>query len=276
MRACLANPHVGQQATSVPVPKNYREARESEQWEFWEAAMNEEMNSLDAHGCFEYVERPRGQKIIPVHWIYSVKQDMSGNVTRFKARLVAEGCRQVQGIDVDEVFAPTSSFGARRVLLCKAAQENLEVHQVDIKTAFLNGVLEEEVYVTQAPGFGDGNSNVVCKLHKALYGLKQAPRAWHQTLDGVLEKHGFKACMSDAGIYVTASETDTPVYLILFVDDMLIISKDTGRVLEFKEKLREEFSIHDLGEVQDFLGCQIVRNRDEGVMWMSSGLKIDA
>ncbi len=102
--------------------------------------MNEEMDSLNAHECFEYVDRQRGKKLIPVHWIYSVKVDEFGNVIRYKARLVAQGCRQVQGIHVDEVFAPTSSFGARRTLLAKAAQEDFEIHQVDIKTAFLNGV----------------------------------------------------------------------------------------------------------------------------------------
>ena len=186
--------------------------------------MIEEKNSLDAHECFEYTERPRGKKVIPVHWIYSVKVDAHGNVIRYKARLVAQGCRQIQGIDVDEVFAPTSSFGARRVLLCKAAAEDMEIHQLDIKTAFLNGDLEEEVYVTQPPGFHNGGPQV-CRLRKALYGLKQAPRAWYHTLDATLAKHGFTACMSDAGIYVSNVPGEDPVYLVLFVDDMLIMSK---------------------------------------------------
>ncbi len=274
MKACLASPSEVK-FCKIHVPSNYREARRSEQWELWEGAMNEEMDSLNAHECFEYVERQRGKKVIPVHWIYSVKVDEFGNVIRYKARLVAQGCRQVQGIDVDEVFAPTSSFGARRTLLAKAAQEDLEIHQVDIKTAFLNGDLEEEVYVTQPPGFENGGSQV-CRLKKALYGLKQAPRAWYKTLDGVLEKHGFKACMSDAGIYVTAEKTENPVYLALFVDDMLIVCKDLDKVIEFKTTLGKEFAIHDLGEVKDFLGCQVVRDRERKVIQMSSGPKIDA
>jgi hypothetical protein len=155
--------------------------------------MIEEKNSLDDHDCFSYVERPRHRKVIPVHWIYSVKVDEHGNVIRYKARLVAQGCRQIDGIDVNEVFAPTSSFGARRVLLSKAAQEDLEIHQVDIKTAFLNGELEEEVYVSQPPGFCNGG-NQVSRLNKALYGLKQAPRAWYQKLDATLAKHGGLVC----------------------------------------------------------------------------------
>ena len=147
---------------------------------------------------------------------------------------------------------------------------------MDIKTAVLNGELEEEVYVTQPPGFESGGQHVVCRLRKALYGLKQAPRAWHKTLDGVLSKHKFKACMSDAGIYVSESSGEHPVYLILFVDDMLIMSKSLSHVTDFKSTIADEFSIHDLGEVKDFLGCQIVRDRGARVMWMSSGLKIDA
>jgi hypothetical protein len=116
MRACLASP-AGVKMSKVPVPSTYREARESEQWPFWEQAMVEEKNSLDAHDCFTYVERPKHRKVIFVHWIYSVKVDEHGNVIRYKARLVAQGCRQIDGIDFNEVFAPTSSFGARRVLL---------------------------------------------------------------------------------------------------------------------------------------------------------------
>jgi hypothetical protein len=113
-------------------------------------------------------------------------------------------------------------------------------------------------------------------LRKALYGLKQAPRAWYHTLDATLAKHGFTACMSDAGIYVSNTPGEDPVYLVLFVDDMLIMSKALPRVLGFKEAIGKEFSIHDLGEVKDFLGCQIVRDRERKLMWMSSGLKIDA
>ncbi len=124
--------------------------------------MREEHDSLDAHEVTEYTPRPRGHKVIPLHWIFSVKVDEFGNVIKFKARLVAQGCTQIPGIDVDEVFAPTS-----RTLLAVAASRGYEIHQVHIKTAFLNGELEEEVYVTQPPGFENGDSNLVCRLHKA-------------------------------------------------------------------------------------------------------------
>jgi hypothetical protein len=201
--------------SKISVPRNYREARASDLWPYWEQAMNEEKNSLDAHDTMEYVERPWGKKVIPVHWIYSVKIDAYGNVKRFKARLVAQGCREIPGIDVDEVLAPTRSFGARRALLSVAAVRDYEIHQVDIKTAFLNGDLEEEVYVTQPPGFENGDPRVVCRLNKALYGLKQSPRAWHKKLDTEMGALGFVTCKSDAGVYVRKRPGEEPMYVLV-------------------------------------------------------------
>lgn len=266
---------LGVHFSKVDIPENFREARASEQWEFWEQAMVEEKDSLDSHDCMTYVARPPGQKVIPVHWIYSVKVDSHGNVTRFKARLVAQGCRQIPGVDVNEVFAPTSSFGARRAFLCKAAFEDLEVHQLDIKTAFLNGELEEDVYVTQPPGFDNGDKNTVCYLNKALYGLKQAPRAWHKKLSSVLSEFGFEACKSDAAVFVQREDSGSPIYMLIFVDDLLIASKHLNRVQWTKDKIKDIFAIHDLGEVQDFLGCVITRDRPNRVIFMSNTLKIE-
>jgi hypothetical protein len=148
--------HIGVRLSKIHVPSNLREAQRSPQWEYWKAAMQKEQNSLDAHDVMEYVPRPHGHKVIPVHWIFSVKTDAHGNILRLKARLVAQGCRQIPGVDVMEVFAPTSTYGSRRALLAVAAKERFEIHQVDVKTAFLNGELEEEVYVTQAPGLRMG------------------------------------------------------------------------------------------------------------------------
>jgi hypothetical protein len=266
----------GVKFSKITVPRNYREARQSDQWSYWEQAMNEEKNSLDAHETMEYVERPWGKKVIPVHWIYSAKVDNFGNVLRFKARLVAQGCRQIPGVDVDEVFAPTSSFAARRVILSVAAQRDYEIHQVDIKTAFLNGDLEEEVYVTQPPGFENGDPRVVCKLNKALYGLKQSPRAWHKRLDAEMSALGFVACKSDAGVYVRKKAGEKPLFILVYVDDLLIICKDLSLVEWFKELLKSKFTIHDLGEVKDFLGCQVRRNRQDRQVSISCIPKIEA
>jgi hypothetical protein len=237
--------------------------------------MQEEQDSLDAHEVMEYVERPRGHKVIPVHWIFSVKTDAHGNVLRFKARLVAQGCRQIPGVDVDEVFAPTSSYGSRRTLLATAAAKNMEIHQVDIKTAFLNGELEEEVYVTQPPGFDNGNPNIVCRLHKALYGLKQAPRAWHKTLNEKLLSMGYEVCKSDAGVYIKKHEDGELSYMLVYVDDLLIVAMGAEEIEWVKKELLTSFKIHDLGEVKDFLGCQIQRDRENRCLSISCVPKID-
>jgi hypothetical protein len=266
----------GVKFSKISDPRNYREARQSDQWSYWEQTMNEEKNSLDAHETMDYVERPWGKKVIPVHWIYSAKVDNFGNVLRFKARLVAQGCRQIPGVDVDEVFAPTSSFAARRVILSVAAQRDYEIHQVDIKTAFLNGDLEEEVYVTQPPGFENGDPRIVCKLNKALYGLKQSPRAWHKKLDAEMGALGFVACKSDAGVYVRKREGEKPLFILVYVDDLLIICKDLSLVEWFKELLKSKFTIHDLGEVKDFLGCQVRRNRQDRQISISCIPKIES
>jgi Reverse transcriptase (RNA-dependent DNA polymerase) len=259
----------------IHVPKNFREARASEQWEYWEDAMVEEKNSLDCHDTMTAVPRTPGMKVIPVHWIYSAKVDCEGNVLRYKARLVDDGCRQIPGVDVDEVFAPTSSFGARRAILCKAAREDLEVHQLDIKTAFLNEELEEEVYVTQPPGFHNGDYGLVYRLNKALYGLKQAPRAWHKSLNASLRKFGIHPRQSDAGVYVSGNKSSSHIYLLTYVDDFLIVSKCLLQVQWVKTKLAENFTVHDLGEVTDFLGCEVRRDRVNRTIRVTCQRKID-
>jgi hypothetical protein len=131
----------------VFTPRNFREAKQSPQWELWHDAMLEEMDSLESHGTWDYAVKTSDMKVIPCHWVYALKTDSDGQVNRYKARLVADGNRQILGLDVNEIYAPTASFAARRVLLSVAAARDMEVHQVDIKTAFLNGDLEEDVYM---------------------------------------------------------------------------------------------------------------------------------
>jgi hypothetical protein len=172
---------------NVKVPEDWWEAKKSAQWTYWLEAMNEEMNSIDSHEKLEYCERPPHAKIIPLKWVYALKTDGFGDIIRFKARLVAQGRKQRPGVDYFETFAPVSTHASRRVLLNLATSNGWKIHQVDVKTTFLNGTLEEEVYVGQPPCFFNGNVSMVCKLLKSLYGLKQAPRAWHKRLVEELE-----------------------------------------------------------------------------------------
>ncbi|GAX85117.1 hypothetical protein CEUSTIGMA_g12537.t1 [Chlamydomonas eustigma] len=207
------------------------EAMDRPQAEEWRLAiMTEEMASLMKNGTWKLVNCPLGVPPVPVKWVFKVKRDSSGNIERFKARLVAKGFKQREGIGYNEVYAPVSKHTTLRALLSLvAATEDLELQQLDVKTAFLNGVLEEEIYMVQPPSFEEGGKNVVCKLEKALYGLKQqAPRAWHTKLRKELELLGFTASEADAGLFVRyGKQRSDNVYLLVYVDDCLLItSKD--------------------------------------------------
>ena len=193
-------------------------------------------------------EAPPGVRAIPVKWVFKTKRNVDGNVERYKARLVAKGFRQLEGVDFTEVFAPVSKHATLRALLARVAHHDMELHQLDIKTAFLNGQLEEEVYVEQPPGYAGGGAGKVCRLHRALYGLKQAPRAWHKRLSEELESMGFTASSADAGLYTKLDVEAGSVFVIVYVDDMLIAADSMKAVDAFKATITAAFDAHDLGE----------------------------
>jgi transposase InsO family protein len=163
---------------AIRVPKTLAEAKKTPQWPYWDQACLDECDSIDKHGVKELVARPRNAPVLPAIWVLTPKFGTDGIIQRHKARLVAGGHRQKDGIDVRETFAPTALAVSRRCLLSYGAAMDYEIHQADIKTAFLHGDLEEEVYMEQPPGYGNGDRNMVWRLLKSLYGLKQAPRCW--------------------------------------------------------------------------------------------------
>lgn len=246
-------------ADGITTPLTLEQALASPERQFWKQAINDELDSLGAHNTWDLTELPKGHKAIPVKWVFDVKRDVTGKVARFKARLVAKGFLQTQGIDFTEVFAPVSRHPSLRVLLAVAAAHNLDIHHLDIKTAFLNGELEEEVYVTQPPGYPIGPPNMVCKLNKALYGLKQAPRAWHTKLDATLQGMGLTPSKADAGLYINKSEEGL-LLMLVWVDD-LVTAAITAKVQSIKKQVLSTFDGRDLGEVSHFLGMGIYRDR---------------
>ena len=235
--------------------------------------MDEEMTSLLANKTWELCECPRGANIIPVRWIYKIKRGADGSIQRFKARLVAKGFKQLQYIEYDEVYAPTSKYAALRALLALCAEQDLDIHQLDIKTAFLYGELEEEIYMQQPPGYESGDKSTVCHLLKSLYGLKQAPRQWHLKLKATLEDIGFKPTAADAGLYVKHNK-DSSVYLAVYVDDLLLAGRDVAALNEVKTHLRSLFELRDLGPVAHFLGMSITRDRDNRTLKIAQPLMI--
>ena len=183
-----------------------------------------------------------GVKPIPVKWVFKVKRDALDNIERYKARLVAKGFMQREGIDYNEVFAPVSKHTTLRTLLALTAAEDMELHQLDIKTAFLNGELEETIYMQQPQGFSEGGPDVVCHLRKALYGLKQAPRAWNIRLKQELENMGFTASEADPGLFI-AHYKGGKVYVLVYVDDILVASKSLEDIQHVKHRLTEAFKV---------------------------------
>ncbi|KAK8600808.1 hypothetical protein V6N12_050656 [Hibiscus sabdariffa] len=173
-------------------PKTYQEAVSSPDSEKWLEAMRSEMDSMSDNQVWTLVEPPEGIKPIGCKWVFKKKTDMDGNVQTYKGRLVAKGYRQIHGIDYDETFSPVAMFKSIRILLAIAAFHDYEIWQMDVKTAFLNGKLEEDVYMTQPEGFvTPENAGKVCKLQRSIYGLKQASRSWNLRFNDAIKEFGF-------------------------------------------------------------------------------------
>nr|AAV88069.1 hypothetical retrotransposon [Ipomoea batatas] len=251
-------------------PESYEEAMESDQKRQWFEAMQEEMNSLYVNDTFELVKAPKNRKALKNRWVYRVKHEEGTSVPRFKARLVVKGFSQKKGIDFDEIFSPVVKFSSIRVVLGLAARLDIEIEQMDVKTAFLHGDLDEEIYMEQPEGFKvKGKEDYVCRLKKSLYGLKQAPRQWYKKFTSVMSKHGYKKTSSDHCVFVNRYSDDDFVILLLYVDDMLIVGRNASRIQELKQELSKSFSMKDMGPAKQILGMKIIRDRQNKKLWLS-------
>uniref|UniRef100_A0ACD5WYF1 Uncharacterized protein n=1 Tax=Avena sativa TaxID=4498 RepID=A0ACD5WYF1_AVESA len=223
----------------------------------WKKAMEEEMGSILENHTWEFTSLPSRQRAIGLKWVYKIKKDPEGNIVKHKARLVAKGYVQRQGIDFEEVFAPVARMETVRLLLALAAHSRWEVHHMDVKSAFLNGDLIEEVYVQQPPGFVDsGNEDKVLKLKKALYGLRQAPRAWNAKLDASLASLGFERCPLEHALY-RRGDSDRFLLIGVYVDDLVITGTHCEDIKAFKAQMHELFRMSDLGLLSYYLGIEV-------------------
>nr|AAB51275.1 reverse transcriptase, gag, polyprotein [Volvox carteri f. nagariensis] len=204
-----------------PNPTSFQEAIKSPQADMWWEAMEEEIASLHRLGTWRLEHPPPDANVVPGRWVYKVKSGADGEVERYKARFVAKGYMQVEGVDYDEVFAPTSNHATVRAFSPKAAAKGIEVHHLDVRTAFLHGDLDEVVYVDQPEGFVTGERGLKCRLLKALYGLRQASRAWYVKLVNKLREMGYTVSDADPGLFIKCQGTDV-VELLIHVDDLLI------------------------------------------------------
>ncbi|KAJ9565352.1 hypothetical protein OSB04_001318 [Centaurea solstitialis] len=240
-------------------PSNVTEALDISDWV---TAMQEDLNQFERLGVWILVPRPKNKTIIDLKWIFKNKKDEDGIVTRNKARLVAKGFKQQAGIDYDETFAPVARIEAIRIFLAYVAHKNFTVYQMDVKTAFLNGELKEEVYVSQPEGFVDRTKpNHVYILDKALYGLKQAPRAWYDHLSNALLDNGFYKGKIDPTLFIK-TEGDDILLVQIYVDDIIFGSTNSDMCTWFSDLMTTRFEMSMLWELSFFLGLQVLQKPD--------------
>lgn len=235
-------------------PNTYEEAIVSPDGDKWIEAMHDEYNSLIHNETWTLVEKPRNQKVIDNKWVYKVKRNTDNSIERFKARLVGRGFTQEYGIDYEETFSPVVRFNSIRTLLAIAAQQQLTIKQFDVKTAFLYGELDEDVYMKQPIGFDDKTGRV-CKLRKSLYGLKQASRCWNIKFKAFIEKFGFSVCDSDPCVFISIKDDDIAI-LAIYVDDGIVIGNSEEIIDSVISHLQREFEVKTI-KLGCFLGIEI-------------------
>eukprot|EP00795_Rhopilema_esculentum_P008820 gene8820-biopygen1729 len=244
-------------------PTTIQEALNSSAKVKWKEALDSEYTSLIKNRAWNLVELPKGRKPVGCRWVFKIKHDANGAVERYKARLVAKGYSQEEGIDYEETFSPVARYTSIRSVLAIANQLDLELHQMDVQTAFLNGELEEEIYMLQPEGYKEkGKENFVCKLNKSIYGLKQASRCWFKTMDAYMKNNDYEQCQADSCLYVKRVGAEF-IIIALYVDDMLLACSSNQLLQNEKEALQKRFCMKDLGEARYCLGIQIERNRAE-------------
>lgn len=244
--------------TGVDEPTSYSNAKLDHAWR---KAMKNEIDAVERNNTWKLTELPPGQKAIGLKWVFKLKKDTNGNVIKHKARIVAKGYVQKQGRDFDEIFAPVARIETVRILLALAAKHGWEVHHLDVKSAFLNGEIVEEVYVTQPEGFvKEGQEHFVYKLIKALYGLRQAPRAWYTKLSKYLEELGFLRCPYEHAVY-TKKMGNEALIVGVYVDDLLVTGTKLTVIEEFKEQMNKKFEMSNLGTLSYYLGLEVKQEK---------------
>jgi hypothetical protein len=227
--------------------------------------MQEEYNSLLENQTWDLVPLHSRRELVRCRWVYRAKRTVNGHISRYKARLVAKGFQQVHGIEYDETFTPLAKMDSIRLALEIATSKGSEVHQMDMKNAFLHDDLSQEIYMENPQGFMH-DSYLVCRLKKSLYGLKKALRAWYENMDSYLFSQNFVPCKSNLNVYMLRTN-DSLILLVMYVDDLLIIGCSTSTIIAIKRILHDRFLVMDMGPLQFFLGVKI--NQDASIIKLS-------
>jgi hypothetical protein len=239
-------------------PRNIDEAQNSSDWIQWEQAMKEELKSLEGHQTWNLVALPPGKKAISRKWVFKKKLGPDGSISRYKASWVVRGYEQQYGLDYDQTFAAVVKPASYRTLFAMAAMYDWVIEQLDVKTAFFYGKIDTKVYVEQPHGFR--NSDKVCHLNPSLYGLKQSPRLWYLTISAYLCKNGFSVSNADPSILINV----TGIILLLYVDDVLLISPRMDDINDAKALLCNAFETSDMQPCSFYLDMQL--HRDHSVL----------
>ncbi|KAL0402174.1 UNVERIFIED_CONTAM: Retrovirus-related Pol polyprotein from transposon RE2 [Sesamum latifolium] len=241
----------------------------------WLEAMKSEMDSMGSNQVWTLVDPPKGVRPVGCKWVYKRKFGADGEVTAFKARLVAKGYTQRPGVGFEETYSPVAMAKAIRILLAIAAWYDYEIWQMDLKMAFLNGFIEEEIYMDQPEGFtGVGEEQKVCRLQRSIYGLKQASRSWNTRFNEVIRGYDFIKNEYDPCVYKKISGSSV-AYLVLYVDDMLLIGNDIKMLDDIKAWLYTQFSMKDMGEASYILGIKIYRDRFRRMLGLTQSSYIE-
>ena len=241
---------------------------------FWQVAADEEYNSLVSMNAWELMPVPHGKKAIPSKWVFKRKLNADGSIERYKARLVIKGFFQRPGLDYNAVFSPVVRASTVRLFFSIVASFDLECHAIDIKNAFIQGDLEEQIFMQQPAGYDD-NTGRACLLNKSLYGLKQAPRVWNKLLSAHIVFLGFIQNKSDGALFMLFSEQLGFVLLLCYVDDIQIAAKKLSSVQKIKQAILLKFPGKDLGESKFFLQMSIQRNRQQKLVYLKQQRHIE-
>ncbi|RVW14668.1 Retrovirus-related Pol polyprotein from transposon TNT 1-94 [Vitis vinifera] len=256
-------------------PLTFKMAMDDVDREKWQEAMKLEIESMYSNSVWKLVDLPEGIKPIGCKWIYKRKRGPNGKVETFKARLVAKGFTQKEGVDYEDTFSPVVMLKSIRILLSIVAYYDYEIWQMDVKTAFLNGHLEETIYMVQPEGFVvKDQEQKVCKLQRSIYGLKQASRSWNIIFNEAIKSYGFEQNLGEPCVYKQIGG-DKVVFLVLYVDDILLIGNDVESLSKVKNWLASQFQMKDLGEASYIIGIQMTRDRKNRLLALSQAAYID-
>ena len=245
--------------SSTKIPTSYNQAMSSNDADEWKQAMDDEINSLIVNKTYDLVPLPEGKKPVGGRWVFNIK-DGPDESEVFKARFVAKGFTQVKGMDYFETFSPTVKMTSIRVFMQLAAEYDLFISQMDVKTAFLNAPIDCEIYVQQPKGY-EKPGGLVCKLNKSLYGLKQSGRNWNNTLNKFFSENEFTQSRVDPCVYFRKSDDMCVAIIVVWVDDLIIGTREVELLNEIKGLLKSRFKMKDLGPLKYFLGIEFTQEK---------------